>query len=50
MVEASLGGRHVLFVDDIVESGHTIDTILGKFRRISRRRSAWPALVDPCAA
>src|SRR3989442_12543060 len=32
MVEDSLAGRHVLLVEDIVDSGRTIDTILKRFR------------------
>src|SRR5438132_11639571 len=34
MVEGSLAGRHVLLVEDIVDSGRTIDTILKRFRRL----------------
>src|SRR5438093_10993197 len=34
MVEGSLAGRHVLPVEDIVDSGRTIDTILKGVRRM----------------
>src|SRR5690349_23796009 len=34
MVEGALEGRHVLLVEDIVDSGRTIDTILKRFRRM----------------
>src|SRR5437763_1930402 len=34
MVEGSLEGRHVLLVEDIVDSGRTIDTIQRRFRKM----------------
>src|SRR5437899_9479708 len=34
MVEGPLEGRHVLLVEDIVDSGRTIDTIVKRFRRM----------------
>src|SRR5947209_19585093 len=35
MVEGSLAGRNVLLVEDIVDSGRTIHTILKRFRRMT---------------
>lgn len=46
MVEGSLEGRHVLLVEDIVDSGRTIDTILKKFRRMKPASLRVAALLD----
>jgi hypoxanthine phosphoribosyltransferase len=46
MVEGSLEGRHVLLVEDIVDSGRTIDTILRKFRRMKPASLRVAALLD----
>ncbi|HET7421878.1 MAG TPA: hypoxanthine phosphoribosyltransferase [Candidatus Dormibacteraeota bacterium] len=46
MVEGSLEGRHVLLVEDIVDSGRTIDTILKKFRRMRPASLRVAALLD----
>src|SRR5213594_4021410 len=46
MVEGSLAGRHVLLVEDIVDSGRTIDTILKRFRRMKPASLRVAALLD----
>ncbi len=46
MVEGSLEGRHVLLVEDIVDSGRTIDTILKRFRRMKPASLRVAALLD----
>ena len=46
MVEGSLEGRHVLLVEDIVDSGRTIDTILKRFRRMRPASLRVAALLD----
>ena len=46
MVEGSLEGRHVLLVEDIVDSGRTIDTILRRFRRLKPASLRVAALLD----
>jgi len=46
MVEGSLAGRHVLLVEDIVDSGRTIHTILKKFRRMKPASLRVAALLD----
>src|SRR5499427_1209251 len=46
MVEGSLEGRHVLLVEDIVDSGRTIDTILKRFRRMKPESLRVAALLD----
>src|SRR2546429_9555931 len=46
MVEGSLAGRHVLLVEDIVDSGRTIDTILRRFRKLKPASLRVAALLD----
>src|SRR5213594_325041 len=46
MVEGSLEGRHVLLVEDIVDSGRTIDTIQRRFRRMKPASLRVAALLD----
>ena len=46
MVEGPLEGRHVLLVEDIVDSGRTIDTILKRFRRMKPASLRVAALLD----
>jgi hypoxanthine phosphoribosyltransferase len=46
MVEGALAGRHVLLVEDIVDSGRTIDTILKRFRRLKPASLRVAALLD----
>jgi hypoxanthine phosphoribosyltransferase len=46
MVEGSLAGRHVLLVEDIVDSGRTIDTILRRFRKMKPASLRVAALLD----
>src|SRR5213594_2798442 len=46
MVEGSLAGRHVLLVEDIVDSGRTIDTILKRFLRMKPASLRVAALLD----
>src|SRR5437879_7959956 len=46
MVEGSLAGRHVLLVEDIVDSGRTADTILKRFRRLKPASVRLAALLD----
>src|SRR5438067_11293855 len=46
MVEGALEGRHVLLVEDIVDSGRTIDTILRRFRRMKPASLRVAALLD----
>ncbi len=46
MVEGALEGRHVLLVEDIVDSGRTIDTILKRFRRMKPASLRVAALLD----
>ena len=46
MVEGSLEGRHVLLVEDIVDSGRTADTILKRFRRMRPASVRVAALLD----
>src|SRR6266849_757584 len=46
MVEGALAGRHVLLVEDIVDSGRTIDTILRRFRKMKPASLRVSALLD----
>ncbi len=46
MVEGSLAGRHVLLVEDIVDSGRTVDTILKRFRKMKPASLRVAALLD----
>ncbi|HKV88349.1 MAG TPA: hypoxanthine phosphoribosyltransferase [Candidatus Dormibacteraeota bacterium] len=46
MVEGPLVGRHVLLVEDIVDSGRTVDTILRRFRRLKPASLRVAALLD----
>lgn len=46
MVEGPLVGRHVLLVEDIVDSGRTVDTILRRFRRMKPASLRVAALLD----
>jgi hypoxanthine phosphoribosyltransferase len=46
MVEGPLVGRHVLLVEDIVDSGRTIDTILKRFRKLRPASLRVAALLD----
>ena len=46
MVEGPLTGRHVLLVEDIVDSGRTIDTIQKKFHRLKPASLRIAALLD----
>ena len=46
MVEGALKDRHVLLVEDIVDSGRTIDTILRRFRRMKPASLRVAALLD----
>ncbi len=46
MVEGPLAGRHVLLVEDIVDSGRTMDTILKRFRRLNPASLRVAALLD----
>src|SRR6266705_2209842 len=46
MVEGALEGRHVLLVEDIVDSGRTIDTILRRFRKLKPASLRVAALLD----
>src|SRR5256886_9979587 len=46
MVEGSLEGRHVLLVEDIVDSGRTIDTIERRFRKMKPASLRAAALLD----
>src|SRR5690242_20667 len=46
MVEGSLAGRNVLLVEDIVDSGRTIHTILKRFRRMRPASLRVAALLD----
>ncbi len=46
MVEGPLVGRHVLLVEDIVDSGRTIDTILQRFRKLKPASLRVAALLD----
>src|SRR5437762_3914278 len=46
MVEGSLAGRHVLLVEDIVDSGRTADSILKRFRRLKPASVRLAALLD----
>lgn len=46
MVEGPLVGRHVLLVEDIVDSGRTIDTILKRFRKLKPASLRVAALLD----
>jgi hypoxanthine phosphoribosyltransferase len=46
MVEGPLVGRHVLLVEDIVDSGRTVDTILRRFRRLKPASLRLAALLD----
>ena len=46
MVEGSLADRHVLLVEDIVDSGRTIDTIQKSFRRFKPASLRTAALLD----
>jgi hypoxanthine phosphoribosyltransferase len=46
MVEGELAGRHVLLVEDIVDSGRTADTVLRSFRRFKPASLRVAALLD----
>lgn len=46
MVEGPLVGRHVLLVEDIVDSGRTIDSIQRRFRRLKPASLRLVALLD----
>jgi hypoxanthine phosphoribosyltransferase len=46
MVEGPLAGRHVLLVEDIVDSGRTVDAILRRFRRLKPASLRVAALLD----
>ena len=46
MVEGPLVDRHVLLVEDIVDSGRTVDTILRRFRRLKPASLRLAALLD----
>ncbi len=46
MVEGPLAGRHVLLVEDIVDSGRTIDTIEKRFKRLNPASLRVAALLD----
>src|SRR5438309_4709642 len=46
MVEGPLAGRHVLLVEDIVDSGRTIDTIQRRFRKMKPASLRVAALLD----
>jgi hypoxanthine phosphoribosyltransferase len=46
MVEGPLVGRHVLLVEDIVDSGRTVDTILKRFRKLKPASLRVAALLD----
>ena len=46
MVEGELAGRHVLLVEDIVDSGRTADTVLRSFRRFKPGSLRVAALLD----
>jgi hypoxanthine phosphoribosyltransferase len=46
MVEGALKDRHVLLVEDIVDSGRTIDTIQRRFRKMKPASMRVAALLD----
>ncbi len=46
MVEGPLIDRHVLLVEDIVDSGRTVDTILKRFRKLKPASLRLAALLD----
>jgi hypoxanthine phosphoribosyltransferase len=46
MVEGLLIDRHVLLVEDIVDSGRTVDTIVKRFRRLKPASLRVAALLD----
>jgi hypoxanthine phosphoribosyltransferase len=46
MVEGPLIDRHVLLVEDIVDSGRTVDTILKRFRKLRPASLRLAALLD----
>src|SRR2546429_8604101 len=46
LVEGPTAGRHVLLVEDIVDSGRTIDTIVKRFRRMKPASLRVAALLD----
>ncbi len=46
MVEGPLVDRHVLLVEDIVDSGRTVDTILKRFRKLKPASLRLAALLD----
>src|SRR5215471_1947761 len=46
MVEGQLAGRHVLLVEDIVDSGRTADTIMKRFRKLKPASLRVAALLD----
>jgi len=46
MVEGPLIDRHVLLVEDIVDSGRTVDTILTRFRKLKPASLRLAALLD----
>ncbi|HKW72090.1 MAG TPA: hypoxanthine phosphoribosyltransferase [Candidatus Dormibacteraeota bacterium] len=46
MVEGELAGRHVLLVEDIVDSGRTADTIMRRFRKLKPASLRVAALLD----
>jgi hypoxanthine phosphoribosyltransferase len=46
MVEGPLVGRHVLLVEDIIDSGRTVDAVLKRFRRMKPASLRLAALLD----
>jgi hypoxanthine phosphoribosyltransferase len=46
MVEGPLVDRHVLLVEDIVDSGRTVDTIVKRFRKLKAASLRVAALLD----
>ncbi|TAN31986.1 hypoxanthine phosphoribosyltransferase [bacterium] len=46
MVDGPLVGRHVLLVEDIVDSGRTLGTIMRRFRRLKPASLRLAALLD----
>ncbi len=46
MVEGTLVGRHVLLVEDIIDSGRTVDAVAKRLRRLSPASLRIAALLD----
>ena len=46
MVDGPLVGRHVLLVEDIVDSGHTVHAVAGRIRRMKPASLRVAALLD----